>query len=527
MKYRITSGTASAIIEGNPMPEMDRLFRLTKIPPTCARIDTESLSTEPADEPVTAREATPTAPGPKCPGCGGKYGIHAQGCLNDPEQNSVQTSVSRGEGHVDAVGQLRSTLDAQAAADSGFSLKQPLYTRGTRVVELGVENARTSRLEHDALPLAKDAHQDLARQVRDENRKDFTVRASNLFLRTDGQLTTREKPNQGVPLSRRSFPQLVGRLDIPSGGAYLSNCPPELRAVNVNHWIDERLREEQLAPGGSPAKELQLRMRGPKGAREIFAITGPRYASYDADMIAEAVARACPTGARGTVAYDGYRAHGEVLFHTTVQPEHFVAGEVFRAGVSWSTDDTGGGSIVCRAMLVANLCLNLIIIDESEQETVRLRHQGNVEKLATGFKSGFDSALKKIEHFIQAWDEACEDNIVSSAQLLDASEIPTIRELLIANAIRGLMDQELVTIPGRRENIVQGVVNSWRADTSGAAQTLDGVNRATVANALTRYAHESGDLDPWEQDVLQAQAGQLVYGAGRYARIPVLGQKGA
>ena len=299
----------------------------------------------------------------------------------------------RGIGHVDAVGALRSALDVKAAEDAGFAMKQPLYTRGTRVVELGVENARTSRLEHDALPLAKDAHQDLARQVRDENRKDFTVKASNLFLRTDGQLTTREKPSQGVALSRRSFPQLVGRLDIPSGGAYLSNYPPELRSVNVNHWIDERLREEQLAPEGSPAKELQLRMRGPRGAREIFAITGPRYASYDADMIAEAVARACPPGARGTVAYDGYRAHGEVLFHTTVQPEHFVAGEVFRAGVSWSTDDTGGGSIVCRAMVFANLCLNLIIIDESEQVTVRLRHQGSVEKLADGFRVGFSQAL--------------------------------------------------------------------------------------------------------------------------------------
>ena len=431
----------------------------------------------------------------------------------------------RGIGHVDAVGALRSALDVKAAEDAGFAMKQPLYTRGTRVVELGVENARTSRLEHDALPLAKDAHQDLARQVRDENRKDFTVKASNLFLRTDGQLTTREKPSQGVALSRRSFPQLVGRLDIPSGGAYLSNYPPELRSVNVNHWIDERLREEQLAPEGSPAKELQLRMRGPRGAREIFAITGPRYASYDADMIAEAVARACPPGARGTVAYDGYRAHGEVLFHTTVQPEHFVAGEVFRAGVSWSTDDTGGGSIVCRAMVFANLCLNLIIIDESEQVTVRLRHQGSVEKLADGFRVGFSQALKKIDHFVEAWDEACEESIADEAVSLDEQTPSTVRELLIASAIRGLLDQELVTVPGRREDVVHGVVRAWQVDDSGAGLSLEGVNRAALANALTRYAHESGDLDPWEQDVLQAQAGQLVYGAGRYARIPLLGQK--
>lgn len=487
MKYLIQSGSESVTVDGNPMPEMDRLFRLTGIAPTCVQADAEKFEDL---VPVTVR----TAP------------------------------VERGVGHVDAVGAIRSGLDVKAAEDSGFSMAQPLYTRGTRVVEVGVENARTSRLEHDALPLAREAHMDLSRQIQSENRKDFTVRASNLFLRAAGQLTTREKPSQGVPLSRRSFPQLVGRLDIPSGGAYLSNCPPELRATNVNHWVDERLRAEQLSPEES-GKELQLRMRGPRGAREIFAITGPRYASYDADMIAEAVARACPPGARGTVAYDGYRAHGEVLFHTTVQPEHFVAGEVFRAGVSWSTDDTGGGSIVCRAMLFANLCLNLIIIDESEQTTVRLRHQGSVEKLAAGFRAGFQSALKKIDHFVRAWDEACEESIADVAQIVDGGEVPTVREILIANAIRGLMDRELVTIPGRREDAVRGVVRAWQADDSGAGLSLEGTNRAALANALTRYAHESGDLDPWEQDVLQAQAGQLVYGAGRYARIPVLGEK--
>ena len=108
---------------------------------------------------------------------------------------------------------------------------------------------------------------------------------------------------------------------------------------------------------------------------------------------------------------------------------------------------------------------------------------------------------------------------------LDEQTPSTVRELLIASAIRGLLDQELVTVPGRREDVVHGVVRAWQVDDSGAGLSLEGVNRAALANALTRYAHESGDLDPWEQDVLQAQAGQLVYGAGRYARIPLLGQK--
>lgn len=507
MKYLIQSGSESVTVEGNPMPEMDRLFRLTGIAPTCVQADAEKFKDlVPVTMPATSGRAASV---PNTP---------------SPVKSDPIAPVLRGVGHIDAVGQLRSTLDAQAAADSGFSLEQPLYTRGTRVVEVGVENARTSRLEHDALPAARDAHLDLVRQVRGEGRRDLPVRASNLLLREDGKLTTREKPNQGIPLSERSFSQLVGRLDIPSAGGYLRQCPAPLRATNVNHWIDRRLAEERLSPDAT-AKELRIRLRGQNGSREIFAAVGPTYASYDADLIAEAVAQACPPNARGTVAYDGYRAHGEVLFHSTVQPEHFVAGEVFRAGVSWSTDDTGGGSIVCRAMIFMNMCLNLIIIDQNEQETVRLRHQGSVEKLADGFRAGFEQAIGKIDHFVKAWDEACDESIADVAQVVDGGEVPTVRELLITSAVRGLMEQELVTIPGRREDAVRGVVRAWQADDSGAGQSLDGTNRAALANALTRYAHESGDLDPWEQDVLQAQAGQLVYGAGRYARIPLLGEK--
>jgi len=505
MKFRITAGTQVVEVEGNPMAEAERLHKLTGIRPSITTMD-----------PVPVPDLPPIPRDPK-------FDLYHPERTPAPIKDGPIAPVPRGEGHVDTTGQIRSTLDAAQAADSGFALKQPLYTRGTRVNETGVENARTSRLEYEALPSAKVVHMELAQTVQAEGRKDIPVQASNLFLRTDGKLTTRGKESIGIDLSHRSFQQLIGRLDIPAGGAYLSHCPPTLRAVNVNHWVDTRLQEEQLP--GATAKELQLRLRGPRGQREIFAITGPKYASYDADQIAEAVAMAAPQDARGTVAYDGYRAHGEVLFHSTVRPEHYVAGEIFRAGVSWSTDDTGGGSIVCRASVTANLCLNLIVIDKSEQDTVRLRHQGSVEKLAQGFRVGFQGALAKISHFVRAWDVACEDSIVDSAVVLDDSPVPTVREILIASAIRGMMEQDLVTVPGRRENVIAGVVAAWKMDDSGAGKSLDGVNRAALANALTRYAHESGKLDPWEQDVLQTQAGQLVYGAGRYARIPLLKEK--
>jgi len=145
-----------------------------------------------------------------------------------------------------------------------------------------------------------------------------------------------------------------------------------------------------------------------------------------------------------------------------------------------------------------------------------------VDELARGFRAGFDAALGKIDHFVHAWDDASEEALEDIIWAMDGSDPSELLDDIIAASARGLLDQGLITIPGRRENIVDGIVEAWDRDHSGVTQSARGANRARLANALTRYAHEGG-LDPWQQDVLQAEAGQVLYGEGRYARIPVLG----
>jgi len=112
-----------------------------------------------------------------------------------------------------------------------------------------------------------------------------------------------------------------------------------------------------------------------RGGCEIFSVVGPRYSPLDIDVIATQVHQIVPKDARAEVLYDGYRARLSVLFHSNIQPEHCVAGEIFKAGVSITTADDGTGAIRIAAQVWRNLCRNLIIVDLSQQ-TMAVRHVG-------------------------------------------------------------------------------------------------------------------------------------------------------
>lgn len=458
----------------------------------------------------------------------------------------VRPQPVRGE-TVDIMGALRSSMDFDAASKAGFAPQQTLYTRGTMVLDLGVENARRARQEYDEKPLVTEYCEELVSQVKSETRQDMTVYAKDVRMDQSGRVVLLDDagaPGQRLLLPERAFGRLLYGLDIEGGSAYLAGCKPRLRAMNINeHAKDLGVREaasmdalrqqyqRELAvwqrrpfgrrgtkPEAPDFKQICLRTRASavEGQRETFAVVSPKYTAFDVDQIAQAIQQATPGDARGTVAYDGYRMRAEVLFHTTVQPEHFVAGEFFRAGVIITSDDTGGGAIKVSACVWQNLCLNLLIIDQSEKETFRARHVGSVERLANDFRVGFRQALGKIEHFRRAWDYACEEQLAESVVAVNGEKLPTVRELLIAGTINGIIQQELVPVRGRKEEAVKAVYAAWQKDDSGAGSTHDGLNRAAVVNAFTRAAHETfAAQDPWIEDEIQAAAGQLLYPKGK------------
>lgn len=436
-------------------------------------------------------------------------------------------------GKLDLIGQARSTLDAEATAAAGFAVEPPIFDRGTRVDETGVRNARRARQEWEAMPTVLANCEAHAARIQAEEREDSVAMASGVAMQDDGTLLVRhvDDPPGAAPtrysLTEPAFGALVTRLGLPAAGRYLRQCWPELRATNVNGWVERLTATEAKALAAAKAAarasdytpvDLRLRHRltsraaGAGPEREIFGIVSPEYAAFDADMLDEAIALAIPKEARGRVTYDGRRTRWEILFHTTLQPEHFVAGEFFRAGVIVGTDDTGGGAIRGNAVVWQNLCLNLIVVQTTTTAEFSIRHQGDVDALARKFRAGFSKAMGAIDHFVRAWDKAVETDEASAVRRVSAAAgraLPADGRELMAGIFRDAIERELVPVRVRsaqREDAVRGLLHAWEQDSSAAA----GPTRAAVVNAFTRWAHEGVELDPWREDEVQAGAGALL-----------------
>jgi hypothetical protein len=230
------------------------------------------------------------------------------------------------------------------------------------------------------------------------------------------------------------------------------------------------------------------------------------------DKVAAAIAKAAPEGARGSVKYDGTRSRFEVLFQSTVQPEGFVAGEFFRVGVHVTTGDTGGNSVIVRAVVWQHLCLNLIVIDQCSLPVASLRHIGTVMELRRKFEGAFNKALKAINPFMVAWGYARQDDVVERARGTTEAPIPTDPREAVRGIFAGLLEREAVTFKGKKPGeVLDALVAAWEKDESSAV-TATRTSRAAIVNAVTRAAHEWSLDDPWAEDELQREAGALLWG---------------
>ena len=443
-------------------------------------------------------------------------------------------------GELDVTGEARSLRDLEAARAAGFAPAETVYRRGLRVIDLGVENARASRIEHDAKPLVGALCDEVSAKIAAEHREDHEVIGHVIQMDpATGHLAVDEGAD--YPITEPAFASLVSRLGY-GGSGYLGRCPVDLRAENVNRQaviieralnreiLDHARRDEaQKAAGQGPLKAaapepkaIKLRTRmSSKGAREVFAAVSPSYTAFDIDKIAAAVKLAMPSDARASMTFDGYRSQIDVAFHSDIQPQHYVAGEFFKAGLRLRTADDGSGSVRGSATLTQNLCLNLLIIDEQMRELFRVRHIGSVEALAAKIRVGIKAALASVEHFLRAWGYACEEDVVARARALDA-ECPADPVAALPGLFRGLLAEKRVSLPGRDiEANVLALVAQWETDASGA-KLVHEVSRASIVNALTRYAHvELPDLDdPFAADELERDASALLWATGRRSTTP-------
>jgi hypothetical protein len=495
---------------------------------------------------------SPAVPPPQGVQLGGGMTMQAvpQGEASKTNLESHGESIAQG---VDAIGLARSLRDLEAARAAGFEPKQTVYERGLRVIEAGVEAARASRAEHDAKPLVTVLCDNVIQRVHDEKRADLLVYASDVGMAGDGRVRVRPQSviadglTSGVsgslmvatemPISSDAVGSMFGRLGY--GGRYylVDKCPPVLRAHNVNAQSDRMLdredKERRAWQAGPHAKDadkapkrqsLVFRTRAVTRAdgttpRSIWATVSPGYATFDVDKVAEAIGEALKRTApeaRGGVTYDGTRARFEALFHSNVQPRHYVAGEFFKAGVVVRTDDTGGGAIRGSSVAWQNLCLNLAIIDRQARDLFSIRHVGSVYELARKFQAHFAKALDAIGHFIKAWDYACEEDVLEVARLISDDAVPGNTTDAVRGIFAGLLSggqRARIKLPGRSkiDEHVDALVACWEADAS-SARKVHAVSRAAVVNAITRYTHTVLELDAFGEDDVQRQASALLWG---------------
>lgn len=515
-------------------------------------------ATGPAPEPVRTPVQAPPAPPPAPP--------------STPRQPPPPVLPNISAGDIYAAGAERSRADAEAMRRAGFSPAEPYYERGSRVNSTGVENARRSRVEHEKKPLVTESTAELVDVIRAENRRILIVEAGKLGMNEQGRLTCASTQLQGtkepgpaiaLPMTMAAFRGLTTSLGY-GGANYLARCPVRQRARDFEDWRrvisneDPAARAEAIeiataiaeSQGQEPSRfvaravpksdaRIALRVRDKRdGNAEVFAAVSPSYSPFDSDIIADAIRRACSstreiTGtvggseikadlsqARGRTSYDGTKARFEVMFHSNVQPQHYVAGEFFKAGVLVRTDDTGGGACKLHAVVWQNLCLNLLCIDRCGRELATIRHVGDVFSLTKKFEAAFGKALKSLEHFLRAWGYACEDEVlVSTRRAAPDQDIPQSIDKALPGLFNGILEAGLVAVRGRRDTIINKLVECWEADDSGAK--LKGLTRASLVNAFTRLAHTMSFDDPWAEDEIQRDAGKLLWGRGDRSPAPI------
>ncbi len=419
-------------------------------------------------------------------------------------------------GDMDTVGRDRSAADQAAAIAAGFSPASPIFARGSRATGM-----REHRNEFEALPKTGLAMRQLEETVVAEERADTTRQVQGIRMNSKGFLLVDvnrdDVPPTHFSVSRRALPALASRIGMPPGaGSYLRDIRPEVRAININRWcaedvpaLDAASLVDRVRQGEGPAPSaIVLRTRKSGGNREVFGVVSEGYGAIDADKIARSVAKVTGDDTRCHVKYDGFRTQVDVLWFSNVVPEHAVAGEYFKAGVRVRTDDTGGGSVRVSAMIWQNLCLNFVIIDEAAQETARITHVGDPDKLAARFEAAFKQAQDRLVHFRKAWGYAVED-------VVDAHECQRIEDV-VTGYYNAIIERELVPLPKRgRDQVVGDLLSMWSKDDSGARFNPDGsprlVTRAAIVNGITRYAHEVNQ-DPFAQHELEAAAGRLLFG---------------
>lgn len=186
---------------------------------------------------------------------------------------------------------------------------------------------------------------------------DVTVRAGQ--LRYDPELGMIEvQGHREYGLRTLALNQIAAKLGVPA--QYLRKCPWDLRAENINHWLNE-----------NRTRSFMLRCDGD----EIRAVLSDRYAPVDHVPLAGWLADSF-----GRDAQLRYEVSEEVMHVQFVNGRGHDAGrnDWLHPGVGITNSEVGLARVQVSGLLFRTICLNGLIMRGDEENWTR-RHIGNVE----------------------------------------------------------------------------------------------------------------------------------------------------
>jgi hypothetical protein len=390
----------------------------------------------------------------------------------------------------------------------GYALAPQLYATGEPLWDSGKKNFLAQRKEVEEQPFLHDETERVISFVGSQRRRDKIVTLDNLRF-NDFNIEIGEK---SYICEEAGMEQLISRIcfesGISNGSNYLMSRPAEKRARELNEIISEDLTKkifrdklkwnqqmkEKSGRGRRPSfpsvPNVKLRVRD---NNSIFAVVSESYASVDLDKIMAIVADCFPNqqGWHATCATNGFRSTFRAICANPIDVDSAAVGEILRAGITISSDDTGRGSIRIKGNIYQAVCKNLTTAPLN-QTILKQVHRGEIKNISHSVQNGIVDALESLQEIPELWAQAARDNIMD--QITGDGPVKLFGKLV---------DSRLIDVPGRKEETVQKLVSAYHRDPMPT--------RLGIINAITRSAHESSWSSPWVAEDLEEQAGQFLH----------------
>ena len=404
-----------------------------------------------------------------------------------PERGTVTRTVASGT--VSDIALARQAVIDRELMALGLSPTPPVFAAGSVVVDLGVDNFRTSRQEWEALPTVAEAVDAVVGRITAERRTDVRMKVTDIHMNPNGTLT---RGNGEIGVERNALRQLLSRCRVfPDAFRVMEKAPPSTRAAFFNDMI-----RRYSAEIGDARMTLRVRNHPKTGSPQAFAVVGPGYAAFDADRVASVLPAAfAGKDARAEIVYDpaSTSLRADVLYHAN-RVTDLSAGDVFKGGLRIGTSDDATSSIYGGPLAYRNLCLNLIVIATETADMFRRIHRGSVNDIGSAVANAADRVNAAFEGFAHLWGNARSTAINRIS--LYGNTYSTVPD-----ALTGLVDDGRITLGVARDAAVEWLLRGHAEE--------PGDTFADMLNAITRL-HSIEKVPVSVSQAAENEAGRLL-----------------